>query len=420
VYVLSSLGLFVALFVSPPCEAAQPAEVVAAVRIQGNVATSDDEILRLAGLEIGMAIGPQTVAMATERLRATKRFEQVEVLKRHASISDPNQIVLVILIDEGAVRIQSTGDPNRPTRVVRSRRLNLQVLPILSGEDGYGLTYGVRLTRPNPAGSGSRLTFPATWGGEKRIAAEFERRFDRGPVTRIETGGSLSAKTNPYFREDDNRRRLWARAERQLLKPLRAGAAADWQHVSFLDGTDRVLDLGSDVVLDTRLDPWLARNAVYATAEWHRLTFSHSDPVDRFVVDARGYVGLFGQSILVARVLRDAVDGPLPDYLKPILGGTANLRGFRAGTAVGDTLVAGSIELRLPLTSPLRLGKLGVSAFTDTGTVYNHGEQLGDQALKHGFGGSVWFAAAFLRLNVGVAHGVGASTRIHASLNVTF
>src|SRR5262249_45795718 len=257
-------------------------------------------------------------------------------------------------------------------------------------EDGYGVTYGVRIARPNVFGSGARLTFPATWGGEKRVAAEFERQFDGGPLTRIETGGALSEKTNPFFGVDDGRRSLWGRAERQLRKPVRAGASATWQHVSFLAASDRLFDFGADVLLDTRLDPWLARNAVYASAEWHRLTLPDTDPVDRFVVDARGYLGVFGQSIVVARILRDGADGPLPNYLKPILGGTANLRGFKAGTAVGDTLLSGSIELRLPLTSPLSLGKLGVSAFADTGTVYDHGQRLRDHPFGRGFGGSAW------------------------------
>jgi len=35
-------------------------------------------------------------------------------------------------------------------------------------------------------------------------------------------------------------------------------------------------------------------------------------------------------------------------------------------------------------------------------------------------GGSVWFAAAFLRLNLAVARGIGASTRVHFGTNLTF
>jgi hypothetical protein len=32
----------------------------------------------------------------------------------------------------------------------------------------------------------------------------------------------------------------------------------------------------------------------------------------------------------------------------------------------------------------------------------------------------VWFTAAFLRLNVAVAHGRGSSTRVHAGGNISF
>jgi hypothetical protein len=32
----------------------------------------------------------------------------------------------------------------------------------------------------------------------------------------------------------------------------------------------------------------------------------------------------------------------------------------------------------------------------------------------------VWFTAAFVRLNVAIAHGIGASTRVHVQGNLTF
>jgi hemolysin activation/secretion protein len=140
----------------------------------------------------------------------------------------------------------------------------------------------------------------------------------------------------------------------------------------------------------------------------------------RIDLDARAYVGLPGPSIVVLRALRQDYDRPLPRDLSPMLGGTATLRGMRAGSAVGDTLVAGSVELRLPLTSPLSIGKLGVSAFVDTGTVYDKGRRLGDRELERGAGGGVWFSAAFLRLNLYVARALGRSTRAHFGTSVLF
>ena len=90
--------------------------VVAAIQIQGNTATPDEEIRHLADVRIGMAFDETTVETVTARLKAAKRFESVEVRKRFASIEDLSQITLVIVVDEGPVKIVMTGDPEHPTR----------------------------------------------------------------------------------------------------------------------------------------------------------------------------------------------------------------------------------------------------------------------------------------------------------------
>jgi len=175
---------------------------------------------------------------------------------------------------------------------------------------------------------------------------------------------------------------------------------------------------GADVIFDTRIDPVLPRNAVYLRGALDRVSVRNG--LTSFEVDARGYVGLAGQAVLALRLFRQDSSAPLPPYLKPLLGGMANLRGFAAGTAAGDSLLATSAEAILPLTSPLRIGKMGVSVFADAGTVYDKEARLSDQTLKRGYGGSVWVAAAFLRLNIAVAHGRGSSTRVHVGGTVTF
>jgi hemolysin activation/secretion protein len=96
------------------------------------------------------------------------------------------------------------------------------------------------------------------------------------------------------------------------------------------------------------------------------------------------------------------------------------VRGYRSGTDAGDNLVTGSLEVRVPLTSPLRIGKLGVNAFIDAGTVYDDGERFADQVLKRGFGGGVWVAATIFRFNVTVARGSEGLTRVHATGNLRF
>ena len=213
---------------------AAPPEVLADVQVRGNVATPDDEVRRLAGLEIGMPVDADLAARVAERLRATKHFDRVDVLKRYASLDDPTQIVVVVIVDEGAVSIQRTGDPSNPTRVVRRKRPNLLFFPIFSIESGYGVTYGARLTHPDPAGRDSRISFPITWGGRKRAAAEFEKRWAGGWLTRIEAGGSVSRRVNPLFEANDDRVAVWFLAGApDHAVAAHQGPDGDWQRVSF-------------------------------------------------------------------------------------------------------------------------------------------------------------------------------------------
>jgi hypothetical protein len=411
----------------PPYD--QQTETVAAVQIHGNTATPDEEVRRLADVRVGMPVTPTTVDDVRARLESTKRFEHVQVLRRFASIADPSQIILVLIVDEGPVKIERARDPDRPARVVRRRTLNLMFLPILRYEDGYGATYGIRLARPNIAGTGSRLAFPLTWGGDKRAAVELDKTISGGPIDRLVAGASIARRTNPFFDRDDERARVWVRGERELLHRLRSGATLGWQRASFLGADDRFVEAGADIVFDTRVDPFLARNAVYARAAWEHLRFADGGSTEaasvrpglnRIDLDARGYIGLFGQSILAVRAQREDADGPVPPYLRPILGGMPNLRGFPVGVAVGDTLVATSAELIVPITSPLSVGKVGLTAFVDAATVYDAGARLSDQTLRQGYGGSVWLSAAFVRFSIAVAHGRGSATRVHVGGNVTF
>jgi hemolysin activation/secretion protein len=193
-----------------------------------------------------------------------------------------------------------------------------------------------------------------------------------------------------------------------------------WQDVSFQDAPDRVTTMSAEAIFDTRLDPFLARDAVYIRATQSRLLFQQRDSVNRTDVEGHVYLGLVGQAILIASAKSDRADGPLPRYLKPLIGGPSTIRGFKTGTAAGDSLAGGSLEVRVPLTSPLSFGKIGVSAFVDAGTVYDSGQALADQTLMRGAGGGVWFTAAVLRINVAVAHGVGSSTRVQLVGNLTF
>jgi outer membrane protein assembly factor BamA len=392
-----------------------PAEVIADIRVHGNHIATSDEVIAIAGVAVGAPFTDATIADVTRRLDASGKFDDVQVLKRFASIEDPSRIALVIIVNEGPVRLTRDEGPDGDLRVVRRRWLrNLMFMPILDAEDGYGFTYGVRLAYVDVAGERSRLSFPLTLGGTRQAGAELERNFDRGPFSRLQAGGAVRSQRNPAFDERDHRERVWGRVEKHVFGArLRAGGGADWQRVSFGDLDDDLRTIEADVTFDTRLDPLMPRNAVYARAGWERVSFESGGVTHRWRLDGRGYVGLIGQTVLVVRAQRLDSDRPLPPYLKPLLGGWSSLRGFKAGAFVDDTLVSGSAELRIPLTTPLSVGRVGVSAFVDTGAVYPDGARFRDATLRTGAGGSIWLTATAFQISLGVAHGRGSGTRVN-------
>lgn len=404
---------------------AQPIEHVVEIQVHGNLLTPDAEVLRIAGVETGMAVEANTIVDAAARLRAAKKFEQVDVLKRFASIADPSQISLVILVDEGPVTLHDDGrvtpgaDGPPIPGLSKASALGLMFMPILKFEDGYGFSYGARAAIPDVAGKGSRISFPATWGGEKRAAAEFDLPMNVG-LSRVQAGGGIGRRKNPFFLANDDRTGVWVRGDRTIARPLRVGASAEWEHVTFGEVADRFVRLGGDVTFDTRIDPILARNAIVARAAWDHLAFANAPNANRADADVCGYLGLLGQSVLMIRGQWEGSSQGLPLYLRPLLGGVANLRGFKAGSAAGDTLVGATAELRVPISSPLDIVKVGLSAFLDTAAVYDRGQHVRDQHFERGTGGGVWLSAAVVRFDLYVAHAFDGSTRAQFSASFSF
>jgi outer membrane protein assembly factor BamA len=412
-----------ALMLCSPSVFAQQ-ETVVAIQVHGNTITPDADVVRESGLSVGVAFSDQLVAETTARLRATKRFDRVEVLKRFASISDPTQIVLVIQVDEGPVRIDpgvpaATGLPGRPPRATRRGPFNVMFAPLLDAEDGYGFAYGAQISLTGHRHTSTRLVVPLSWGGNKRAAVELQREFSPRFAPQLSVGGLVQERVHPFFKEDAGRKRVWGRAEWQLTKPLRAGTTLAWQTSTLLDRSDTIRSVGADLVLDTRLDPVLPRNAVFARAAVDRLAFPDR-PIVKTVLDANGYIGLHRGNVLALRALREDMSQPAPPYFKSILGGAANLRGFRAGHSIGDTHVAGSVELRMPLSSPLNVATFGASAFVDAATAYDKGQIFRDQRFRRGIGAGLWASAAVFRISLMFAHGMGAGNRVHFAAGFTF
>ncbi len=402
-----------------PHQAANPPvtqEQIVDIRVHGNHITPDADVIRLSGLAKGEAFTAATVADAKKALTQTGMFDEVDVLKRFASIDDLSQIVVMLVVNEGPVKIEIPDAPGAGPRIVR-RGLGgrFMYMPIIDAEDGYGWRYGVRVALARPAGKNSRLSLPLTWGGERRAGAELEHTFSRG---RLQFGGALTSREHPFYEVRDDRRTAWTRAETRAGR-LHFGVIGTLDHIAF-NATEKTVEtvqtIGGDVVLDTRLDPLLPRNALYVKGSVDRMFAkirTGAGALYRTKIDANGYLGLISQTVLAVRVVREDASERMSPYFKSMLGGTENLRGFRAGEFVGDTLVAGSVELRTPFTSPIEVAKTGIRIFADAGTVYDKGQRYTDQTLKQGFGAGLFLSAPVFILNLDVAHGKGSGTRVY-------
>jgi outer membrane protein assembly factor BamA len=228
----------------------------------------------------------------------------------------------------------------------------------------------------------------------------------------------IQRQTHPFFDEHADRKRAWTRAEWSLGTHLQTGAELARQSSTLAGEQVDASSVGVDVAVDTRVDPLMPRNAIYLRAGAERLNFGGSSAI-RTSTDANGYIGLVRGSVLALRIVHEDFSRDAPGYYKAILGGSSNLRGFRAGYAIGDTLMTGSAEVRVPLTSPLRSAHFGLSAFVDAGTVYDDGQRFRDQKLSRGLGGGVWLTAPLVHVRLMVGRGIGASTRTHFAVGLT-
>jgi outer membrane protein assembly factor BamA len=393
--------------------------IVASIQVHGNTLTPDDAVITASGLTPGQPYSDSLLDCTAQRLTATKRFQHVDVLKRYASITDPTQIVVLIQVDEGPVHIVPGAVPGQAPHVARRAGLSVMYLPLLDAEDGYGLTYGVQVALTGNSADGNRLAFPLSWGGNKRAGAEFQRDFASRRAPRLRAGAMVQRRTHPFYLSDADRVRTWIRGEWRVGRPFYIGATTAWQKAELLQRIDRTFSTAADLVVDTRIEPMLPGNAVYLRAQVERLSLEQR-PVVRTELEANAYVGVYRGSVIVLRAAWDDASRAVPPFFKSVLGGADSLRGFRAGTAVGDTMAVASAELRIPLTSSLHIAKFGASLFVDAGTAYDNGEHFSNQHLKKGAGGGVWATAALFHVSVMVAHGVGSGNRVHFGAGLTF
>lgn len=410
-----SRAWLILLLCAAPAAAQTSPGVVAEVRIHGNHTTPDADVLAIVGDVIGKPASDALLADITTRLERSGRFDGVEVRKRYRSIDNPDDVLLMVVVDEypGVDPLDLTPSPMK--RFWSSGMF----LPILHHEDGYGFTYGARVSFVDRLGPRSRISVPLTWGGERQVRVQLERTFTRGPIDRVSGEVGIGRRENPHYEIGDRRQSYGARVETSVHRWLRLGGGGGVDDVKFGDVNDTLKRVGGDVTFDTRVDPAFPRNAVHATFGLERLTFD-AGRANRRTADVRGYVGLLGQTVLAVRGLSVTANEALPRYEHQLLGGSSNLRGFDTGFAANDNLAAVSAELRIPLTSPLSIGRFGVKVFVDGGASYAAGEKLKDQKLDRGIGGGVYMHLTVLSLGLDVARARGGDVKFHFGMGVTF
>ena len=398
--------------------AAHAQGVVGEVRVHGNHTTPDDKVMSIIGDVIGRPASDALLAEVTGKLEKSGQFDSVEVRKRFRSIDDPDDILLMVVVDEfpGVDPLDNYQPPSPAKRFLTSGMF----LPILHSEDGYGFTYGGRVSFVDRLGPRSRISVPLSWGGERQARVQLERTFRRGPIRRVSGAGGVGRRVNPHYEISDRRTSFDGRAESVVRRWLRVGAGGGVDQVTWAEATDTITRFGGDVTVDTRVDPAFPRNAIHAVLGVERLTFA-AGQANRRTADLRGYAGLFGQTVLAVRALSATSSAALPPYEQSLLGGASNLRGYDAGFKANDNLAAFSAELRIPVTSPLSMGRFGVKVFVDAGTAYTFAEKLKDQRqFDRGIGAGAYLHLTVLSVALDVARARDGNTRFHFGMGVTF
>ncbi len=393
----------------------QQRETVAEIRVHGNATIQDEEVVKLAGLTIGAPLGPDALTAIERRLRDSGRFDEVEVRKRYRTLA-MDEVAIVLLVHE---RPGVTPEGKRPPAMKRLTS-RLMFLPILTYDDGYGWTYGARTSAVDLLGLGERLSVPLSWGGTRRAALEAERAFKTGPLTRVLGSFGISQRENPFYEVDDQRTEVTGRIERRLFRIVTLGAGAARTNISFGGSNDHFWTSGVDATLDTRGDPAFPSDAVLFGVGWNRLDQSGGATIDRYTVDGRGYKRIYRQAVVALHAQYDTASAPLPPYEQWLLGGDS-LRGTRAGSFAGDERLFGSIELRVPFSSPLSAGRVGLNVFMDAGVTAPYGRRLSDAERQRSAGAGLFLVAPLIRLNLDVARSLDRdSTRVHFSTGFTF
>jgi outer membrane protein assembly factor BamA len=87
-------------------------------------------------------------------------------------------------------------------------------------------------------------------------------------------------------------------------------------------------------------------------------------------------------------------------------------------SCLADNLASLSTEIRIPVNSPLSVGRFGVKGFVDVGTTWHAGQRLRAQTFDRGVGGGIYFGGGPVIADMAVARSRQGRYRFHFGLGL--
>jgi outer membrane protein assembly complex protein YaeT len=336
----------------------------------GNSSTSAPFVLRLAGLEEGVPVSPSAITKAQLSLYRTGLFSRVSIIPASARESGA-PIDYLIRVEETAPRRLNVaagyGDRDGWRGMASLRHFSL----LGQGEEGY---LSAKVSQKNQEyGLGIRLPYlPNGWSLE---LSGYRQRRERPSFTEEATGGRISVG-------------------KAFTPALSLSVACRLEGYDYPVFTERFVPLTGSAVpgtmigipitlrYDDRDNPFLPTvgSLFEMVTEYSPDVFDTGDAFTRVEGSAASFLTptrslTIGLSLRAGTIIPANGDGEVPLRERYFLGGGTSVRGFvpdslgpKDGQGFplgGRSLIAGSIELRFPLSR-----KLQGAFFVDAGGVF--------------------------------------------------
>jgi outer membrane protein assembly factor BamA len=290
-----------------------------------------------------------------------------------------------------------------------------------------GVSGAAQITTRNYQKAEAALHLPKLLKG--RMAFDLRGAYRNYPSLQYYGPGPDSPKTRTNYRMEDTA--LDGTVTLLPVRYVRFGAAAGLLNTNVGPGTDNRfvsaeqvfrpsqspgIDQQSDFYryggfgqFDYRDDPFGPRAGGNYVVQYNRYEDRRLDRHSFNVldVDLQQYVSLFNKSRVLAfrahsRLTDRAAGQTIPFYLQPVLGGSDDLRGFRAFRFTGNNSFVMNGEYRWAIFSGL-----DGAIFVDAGKVFDRRGQLNFRDLEASSGFGLRFNArnqTFIRVDIGFSH----------------